>query len=1009
MSAVNTQPVSKTAAEKSPPKGVGFALYATLSAAFSHLEDSAIVLSPEGEIVVWNKGAEALFGHSFKDVRNKNISIIAPPGADGDPIEMFAQVLSGHPVAVREADRVRKDGTHVRVSVRVSPVEDHNGQIYGVLFVARDLTRDISREGHLNEVTERQDEIATLIPDALYIHRDGKLLWANPAAVEMFRASSVDDMVGRMAWEMIDREDLEKVLARHEKLGSAMASSSIFVKRTRFDGEVFPSEGRGAKITWENEPATLMVVRDLTDQERALSALAESEDRERSFAVTSPDAMLVHVEGEVVFANEIALQMFGAARPEEFVGQDISRFVHEDDRVVVRENWNKWDKWREGESVEPVEARRLRLDGSMFTGEGRIRSTMWEGKKAFLVAIRDVTERNATQQALAESEQQHRQLVDANPNAVLVVVECSIVFANKAAKEMLRETDGQRLVGCEAMELVPEEIRDDVLRVRSEVSDGQQPPLIESFRRRLDGSEFPTEVTATSYTWDGGPAILLLMSDVTDRVDVEEAHSALEERYRTMLDVSPLAVFVHVNGRFRYVNPAAVEMYGGTSAADLMGQETMDLVHPDERERVLKHNSGRKQGDMVFISDVRRLRIDGTEFSSVANGAVIEWEGEDGFMVIARDTTEEIATRQALDDTEDRQRQITEGSPDATFIHVDGEIKYANRAAVEMFGLTRTEDFNGRQMRDFVHPEDIDQNRNEKLWRPPAGEVSRLVVRRFSLDGTIFPTENTMCAYSWDGEPATMAVIRDISAQHEAEAKFQQYTAALEQTTQELERFTHVAAHDFKEPLRMVSSFCGLLQERYADDLEAQAQEYIGFAVDGAERMQSLVEDLLHVSQTSTAKPNLQPIDVGELLAEVTASLEGEIAESRAQLDYFQMPTINADHKLLGQVFQNLLSNAIKFRSDAAPVIEITAEIDGPNHVFAVSDNGIGIDPKNTEQVFDVFKTLHARHEFPGNGVGLTICRQIIERHGGQIQLESTLGEGARFEFPLPMTAEMES
>ena len=207
----------------------------------------------------------------------------------------------------------------------------------------------------------------------------------------------------------------------------------------------------------------------------------------------------------------------------------------------------------------------------------------------------------------------------------------------------------------------------------------------------------------------------------------------------------------------------------------------------------------------------------------------------------------------------------------------------------------------------------------------------------------------------------------------------------------------------------MVSSFCGLLQERYADDLEAQAQEYIGFAVDGAERMQSLVEDLLHVSQTSTAKPNLQPIDVGELLAEVTASLEGEIAESRAQLDYFQMPTINADHKLLGQVFQNLLSNAIKFRSDAAPVIEITAEIDGPNHVFAVSDNGIGIDPKNTEQVFDVFKTLHARHEFPGNGVGLTICRQIIERHGGQIQLESTLGEGARFEFSLPMTAEMES
>ncbi len=114
------------------------------------------------------------------------------------------------------------------------------------------------------------------------------------------------------------------------------------------------------------------------------------------------------------------------------------------------------------------------------------------------------------------------------------------------------------------------------------------------------------------------------MSNVTDRVDVEEAHSALEARYRTMLDVTPPAVFVHVNGRFRYVNPAAVEMYGATSAADLMGRETLGLVHPDERERVSKHNMTRQQGNMVFLSDVRRLRMDGAEFLSVANGVVID-------------------------------------------------------------------------------------------------------------------------------------------------------------------------------------------------------------------------------------------------------------------------------------------------------------------------------------------------------------------------------------------------
>ena len=200
----------------------------------------------------------------------------------------------------------------------------------------------------------------------------------------------------------------------------------------------------------------------------------------------------------------------------------------------------------------------------------------------------------------------------------------------------------------------------------------------------------------------------------------------------------------------------------------------------------------------------------------------------------------------------------------------------------------------------------------------------------------------------------------------------------------------------------MVSSFCGLLQERYADQLDAQANEFIRFAVDGATRMQGLIEDLLKMSRAGTADLVAGTVEMADILEDVKSNLSAQIVESGAELKYDELPTVVGDRTLLTQLIQNLVSNAIKFRSDAAPVITIENTAQGDEQSFAVSDNGIGFDAKHHERVFEVFKTLHPRDKFDGNGIGLSICKKVVERHGGKIWVDSESGSGTCFQFTLP-------
>jgi light-regulated signal transduction histidine kinase (bacteriophytochrome) len=242
----------------------------------------------------------------------------------------------------------------------------------------------------------------------------------------------------------------------------------------------------------------------------------------------------------------------------------------------------------------------------------------------------------------------------------------------------------------------------------------------------------------------------------------------------------------------------------------------------------------------------------------------------------------------------------------------------------------------------------------------------------------------------------------DITDRKQAENELRQTATELARSNAELEQFAYIASHDLQEPLRAVAGPIQLLQQRYAGQLDARAGEFIQHAVEGAGRMQTLINDLLTFSRLGPRGQPFQPTGCAEVLAAVLANLAVAIRESGAVITHDPLPIVTADRTQLIQLFQNLIANAIKFHADDPPAIHIGVEQKTGEWLFAVADNGIGIEAQYFERIFVIFQRLHTRREYTGTGIGLAICKKIVERHGGRIWLESEPGQGSTFYFTLP-------
>jgi light-regulated signal transduction histidine kinase (bacteriophytochrome) len=249
-------------------------------------------------------------------------------------------------------------------------------------------------------------------------------------------------------------------------------------------------------------------------------------------------------------------------------------------------------------------------------------------------------------------------------------------------------------------------------------------------------------------------------------------------------------------------------------------------------------------------------------------------------------------------------------------------------------------------------------------------------------------------------------IVAELSAVRAAHVRLEARTEDLQRSNAELEQFAYVASHDLQEPLRKVASFCQLLQHRYAGQLDEKADQYIEHAVDGAKRMQALINDLLAFSRVGRTAQQREQVSCAVLLAQAWANLGPAVRQSHATIEVGDLPVVLGEASLLTAVFQNLLSNALKFAGDQAPRISVSAHRDGEYWLFSFTDNGIGIPAEYAERIFVIFQRLHDKAAYPGTGIGLAMCRKIIEYHGGRIWLDTTVTSGTGFCFTLPAPPE---
>jgi len=423
-------------------------------------------------------------------------------------------------------------------------------------------------------------------------------------------------------------------------------------------------------------------------------------------------------------------------------------------------------------------------------------------------------------------------------------------------------------------------------------------------------------------------------------------------------------------------------------------------------------------GQCVGVLDAQSPQIRSFEpndvmvMETLAHQIALKVENVRLYEEIERKTLEDEQSHQALWESERRFRSIAETASDAIIIFDENRtIFFWNPAAKAIFGYEAGET-RGKLLPSLVSEQFHEIYQREKEGKAGESDLIGKAIETtgFRRDGSEFPLEISLATWSTPEKKFFTMIARDITERVRSEQERARAEEALKQKAQELarsnselEQFAYIVSHDLQEPLRMVRSYLQLLERRHKERLDEEARGFISYAVDGAARMRRLISDLLTYSRVTTHARPLTRTDCSHILDFALTDLKIAIEESDAVVTHDPLPTVAADETQLKQVFQNLISNGIKFhKENSRPEIHVGVEQQDEEWVFAVSDNGIGIDPQYFEQIFIIFQRLHSQEEYPGTGIGLALCKKIVERHGGRMWVESEAGQGSTFYFTIP-------
>ena len=652
--------------------------------------------------------------------------------------------------------------------------------------------------------------------------------------------------------------------------------------------------------------------------------------------------------------------------------------------------------------------------------DGQMRDTIYykatytdsAGEIAGLIGtIVDITARTRAEDALRGNEERWRSIFNsANEGMLVYDRELNIVAGNQAAEriiglplaEIIGAAGFTSLLPCVHADGTPIRPEDRATRVTAR-SGKPLSGLVVGIKRPGGAHTWLSVNTGflrhpDAADWYG---VVSSFTDITAQKNAEQGLRDSEERYRRTFELAGSGLaHVSLDGRFLRVNRRLCEMLG-YAEEELARLTVREVSHPDDRDIAADPRAKVIRGEMDSVRfEKRYLRKDGrVVWASVAIAMERDRAGQPLYAIsVLDDITAQRQADEALRESETRYRRTFElAGSGVAHIGLDRRFIRVNRRLCEILGYPEDE-LIGMTGRQISHPDDLDviNTLRPKLY---AGEIDHLQVekRYVRKDRSIVWVNFSMVVErDADGRPIyEIAIFDDVTRRKHAEEE-------LKRSNAELEQFAYVASHDLQEPLRMVSSYTQLLGRRYGDKLQGDAQEFMDYIVDGAARMKQLIEDLLAYSRVGTKGKEFRATPLDASLKRAVTNLRAAIDEAGAAVTWDPLPTVAIDEVQLAQLFQNLIGNALKFRGPSVPRVHVSAAEQDGDWEITIADNGIGIEPQYFERIFMLFQRLHTMGEYPGTGIGLAICKKVVERHGGTIWVTSNPGEGSQFHFTLP-------
>jgi PAS domain S-box-containing protein len=730
---------------------------------------------------------------------------------------------------------------------------------------------------------------------------------------------------------------------------------------------------------------------DITDRK---NAEIEASEHFRAVVETTPECVkIVASDGTLLFMNAPGFAMVGARSAQAVIGSCIYDLIAEEDRDRFRATNQQVCR---GEKAS-LEFDMIGLDGmrrNMETHAAPLRHT--DGTIVHVAITRDVTERRR-----AERDARLLSAIVASSDDAIISKNLDGVITswNKAAERLFGYTPDEAIGRTIAELLIPDDRQDEEPRILARLRRGERIDHFETVRKRKDGTLFDISLTISPVE-DGQGRIIgasKIARDISERKQQEARLRKSEERFRALVMATSDVVY-QMSSDWTEMR----QLVGREFIADTLepSQSWLDkYIHTDDQPYVTQAIQKAIQSKSVFALEHRVIRTDGTlgwTFSRAVPivdeaGDIVEWFGA------ASDITNLKNAEAAIQESEKRFRLLAETGPQIVWVcDARGELEFVNRRWVEFSGLDLAATKDPAQIASRLHPDDhfLEHWGRSVTTGTPFEMEARLRGKdhefRWFLMRSVPVKDEQGRVERWFG------TLTDIH-----ETKLLQLE--LQRANRDLEQFAYSASHDLQEPLRTVKIYSELLTKRYRDKLDGEASRFVTYLRNGATRMETLLRDLLAYSQVANLERPAEMADAQRALADALSNLTSAISETGAVVTSDPLPSVPVHSTHLEQLFQNLIGNAIKYRSpERAPAVHVAAKRHGGNWVFAVTDNGIGIDSEYNETIFGLFKRLHTNDEYAGTGIGLALCQRIVDRYHGRIWVESEPGLGSTFRFTLP-------